>query len=45
VEEAIDYLEKAIAAGFNQKEWIVNDGDLDPLREHPRYEALIEGMG
>ena len=45
VEEAIDYLEKAIAAGFNQKEWIVNDGDLDPLREHPRYRALIEGMG
>ncbi len=45
VEEAIDYLEKAVAAGFFQKEWIVNDGDLDPLREHPRYRALIEGMG
>jgi tetratricopeptide (TPR) repeat protein len=44
-EEAIDYLEKAVAAGFFQKEWIVNDGDLDPLREHPRYKALIEGMG
>ena len=45
VEEALDYLEKAIAAGFFQKEWIVNDGDLDSLREHPRYKALIEGMG
>ena len=42
---AIDYLEKAVAAGFFQKEWIINDGDLDPLREHPRYKALIEGMG
>jgi serine/threonine protein kinase/Flp pilus assembly protein TadD len=44
VEEAIDYLEKAVAAGFFQKEWIINDGDLDPLRDHPRYQALIEGM-
>jgi serine/threonine protein kinase/tetratricopeptide (TPR) repeat protein len=45
VDEAIDYLEKAVAAGFSQKEWILNDGDLDPLREHPRYKTLIEGMG
>jgi TolB-like protein/Flp pilus assembly protein TadD len=45
VEEALDYLEKAVAAGFFQKEWILNDGDLDPLRDHPRYKALIEGMG
>jgi non-specific serine/threonine protein kinase len=44
VEEALDYLEKAVAAGFFQKEWIVNDGDLDPIREHPRYIALIAGM-
>jgi serine/threonine protein kinase/tetratricopeptide (TPR) repeat protein len=45
VEEALDYLEKAVAAGFNQKEWIINDGDLEPLRDHPRYKALIESMG
>jgi len=45
VEEAIVYLEKAVTGGFNQKEWIINDGDLDPLRDHPRYKALIESMG
>ncbi|MGB6854709.1 MAG: tetratricopeptide repeat protein [Thermoanaerobaculia bacterium] len=44
VEETLDYLEKAVAAGFVQKEWIINDGDLDPVRDHPRYKALIESM-
>ena len=43
-EEAIDYLERAVAAGFAQKEWIVNDGDLVPLREHSRYLTLINSM-
>ena len=44
VEKALDHLEKAVAAGFNQKEWIINDGDLEPLRDHPRYQALIDSM-
>jgi tetratricopeptide (TPR) repeat protein len=44
VDEAVDYLEKAVAAGFNQKEWIINDGDLESLRDHPRYKALIDSM-
>jgi serine/threonine protein kinase/Flp pilus assembly protein TadD len=44
VEEALDYLEKAVKAGFYQKEWIMNDGDLEPLRGEARYRALIESM-
>jgi TolB-like protein/Tfp pilus assembly protein PilF len=44
IEEAIDYLERAVAAGFAQKEWIVNDGDLAPLRSHSRYLTLINSM-
>ena len=44
LDKAVDYLGKAIAAGFASKEWIINDGDFDPIREHPRYIALIEGM-
>jgi len=44
IEEAIDFLERAVAAGFAQKEWIVNDGDLAPLREHSRYLTLINSM-
>jgi serine/threonine protein kinase/Flp pilus assembly protein TadD len=44
LEEAIDYLERSVSKGFASKEWIVNDGDFEPLREHPRYLALIESM-
>ena len=44
IEKAIDFLERAVAAGFSQKEWIVNDGDLAPLREHSRYLTLINSM-
>ena len=44
LEEAIDYLERAVAAGFASKEWILNDGDFEPLREHPRYLTLIDSM-
>jgi serine/threonine protein kinase/Flp pilus assembly protein TadD len=40
-EEAIDCLEKAIHFGFGHKEWIINDTDLENIREHPRYKALI----
>jgi adenylate cyclase len=45
VEEAIDCLERAVAGGLLQKGWYENDGDLDPLRAHPRFKALLEKMG
>jgi TolB-like protein/Flp pilus assembly protein TadD len=45
VEEAIDCLERAVAGGLLQKGWYENDGDLDPLRGHPRFKALLERMG
>jgi serine/threonine protein kinase/Flp pilus assembly protein TadD len=44
LDEAIDYLERAVAAGFASREWLVNDGDFEPIRQHPRYLALIESM-
>jgi serine/threonine protein kinase/Flp pilus assembly protein TadD len=44
VEEAIDCLERAVAGGLLQKGWYENDGDLDPLRAHPRFKALLEKM-
>jgi serine/threonine protein kinase/Tfp pilus assembly protein PilF len=43
-EEAIDCLEKAAAGGLLQKGWYENDGDLDPLRGHPRFRSLLERM-
>ena len=44
IEEAIDCLEKANRAGLRQREWCANDSDLDPVRRHPRFLALMESM-
>jgi TolB-like protein/Tfp pilus assembly protein PilF len=41
VTAAIDTLEKALQAGFVNRAWIENDSDLDPLRDNPRFQALI----
>ncbi len=44
VDEAVDCLERAASGGLLQKGWYENDGDLDPLRGHPRFKALLERM-
>jgi serine/threonine protein kinase/Tfp pilus assembly protein PilF len=40
-EKAIDKLERALTNGFGQREWILHDSDLDPLRGHPRFKELL----
>lgn len=44
VEEAVDCVERAVAGGLTQKGWYVNDSNLDALRTHPRFEALLERL-
>ena len=44
LDEAVDSLERSVAAGFASRDWIINDGDFEPIREHPRYRALINSM-
>ncbi|MGB6847316.1 MAG: protein kinase [Thermoanaerobaculia bacterium] len=44
VEETIDLLEKAIKAGFGDTAWLDHDSDLDPVREHPRFQVLLETL-
>lgn len=41
-EDALDTLERAIRNGLTQKEWIEHDSNLDPLRSHCRYPALLK---
>ncbi len=41
IEEALACLEKATSAGLSQKEWYEHDSNLDPLRNHPRFKALL----
>ena len=43
-EKATDCLEKSITSGMGQKEWIENDSDLDPLRNHPRFQARLKRL-
>ncbi len=42
VEEAIESLERAVRNGLTQRGWIEHDSNLDPLRPHPRYQALLK---
>ena len=44
LDRALDYLESALRKGFAHREWMENDGDLDPLRAHPRFIALLASM-
>lgn len=47
LDTAMDCLEKAVlpvTAGMANKEWLSHDPDLDPLRDNPRFVALIERL-
>jgi Tfp pilus assembly protein PilF len=44
VEEALDYFDRAIESGFASREWIDNDSDLDPIRNHPRFQAIMKKL-
>jgi len=44
IDKALDFLEDVIRNGFNHKEWIEHDSDLDPLRSHPRFQKLLASM-
>jgi serine/threonine protein kinase/tetratricopeptide (TPR) repeat protein len=42
--QALDCLENALKHGFAHKEWIEHDSDLAPLRDQPRYQALLKTL-
>jgi TolB-like protein/Flp pilus assembly protein TadD len=43
-EQALDYFEKTIEAGYASREWIDNDSDLDPIRDHPRFQKTLKKL-
>ena len=41
IDNALDCLEKSILKGMAEIDWMKNDSDLDNVRDHPRFKALI----
>ncbi len=44
LDEALDCAERAVRAGLTEKGWFANDSNLDPLRGHPRFQALLDTL-
>ena len=47
LDDAVDCLERTVDLGFTdatQRRWMEHDSDLDALRHHPRYLALLERL-
>jgi non-specific serine/threonine protein kinase len=43
-EEAIDHIEQALKNNTLHREWLDNDPDMDPLRDNPRFQKLMETL-
>jgi non-specific serine/threonine protein kinase len=41
-DDAVDCLEKAMTHAYWYKRWAQHDSDLDSIRSHPRFQALME---
>jgi serine/threonine protein kinase/Flp pilus assembly protein TadD len=44
VDVALGYFEKTIESGYASREWIENDSDLDPIRNHPRFQKALKKL-
>ena len=42
---ALDCLERSVAAGLRHKAWLERDSNLDSIRPHPRFQALMASLG
>jgi adenylate cyclase len=43
-ERALDLLERAIAQGWGQRDWMERDRDYDTLRDDPRFQRLMSRL-
>jgi TolB-like protein/Tfp pilus assembly protein PilF len=41
-DRALDCIEKSVESGLAYVDWLRQDSNLDPLRDHPRFQALLE---
>jgi adenylate cyclase len=40
-ERALDFLARAVGTGRGNRDWILNDNDLAPLRGYPRFQEIV----
>jgi adenylate cyclase len=40
-ERALDVLEEHVRSGAVQLDWLIQDSDMDPLREYPRFKSIV----
>src|SRR3990170_758772 len=43
-EDCVDCLQKSVAQGYADKDWLLNDADLESVRSHPRFQAFLEKL-
>ncbi len=43
-ERALDFLDRAVGTGRGHREWILNDNDLAPLHEYPRFKQILSRL-
>jgi adenylate cyclase len=43
-DRALDVLEQALDRAITNLDWIANDPDWEPLRDHPRFRALLDRL-
>jgi TolB-like protein/Tfp pilus assembly protein PilF len=41
---ALDCLERAVAGGLRNRGWLEHDSNLDAIRSHPRFQALMANL-
>ena len=44
IDRALECLERAGLRGLMIAEWAENDSDLDPLRDDPRFQAILRDL-
>jgi non-specific serine/threonine protein kinase len=44
IDDALDLLERAVSEGWGNRDWLEQDPDMDPIRHHPRFRAVLDRM-